>query len=135
MNEFNDWEQIAEKFGQATDQVVRKSAFDIQAGYQARVKVDTGFAKNSAYVVTDEESTYGQGTGSPPKGAELLPEERPEGKHEAIVGVGASYGISLEFGTVHMPAYPALIPAVDAVRPSFEAAMSKIEEKLKEIRG
>lgn len=135
MDEFNDWDKIADKFEQATDQVVRKTAFDIHAGYQARARVDTGFMKNSAYVVTDQESTYGQGPAPTKKDATLLPEEKPEGPHEAIIGVGADYALPMEFGTAHMSPHPAMIPAVDAARPGFEDAMSKIEDKLKEIRG
>lgn len=133
--EFNDWDAIAEKFDTAISQVIRKTAFDIKAGYQARVKKDTSFAANSAYVSTLEESTYGQGATPTKPDAYLLPEEKPENPNEAIIGIGANYGIYLEMGTVHMPASPALIPAVDAARPGFDAAMSAIEDKLKEIRG
>jgi hypothetical protein len=33
-----------------------------------------------------------------------------------------------------MPAFPFLTPAVEKVRPAFEAAMGKIEDKLKEVK-
>lgn len=133
--EFSDWSEIAEVFGQATSQVVRKAAFDIQAGYQTRCHVDTGFMKNSAYIVTSEDSSYGD-CQQPQKGQELLPEvEKPDDDQTAYVAIGANYAIIEEFGGVHHPAHPALVPAVDAVRPSFEATMGKIEDKLKEIRG
>jgi hypothetical protein len=136
MNEdFNNWDEIAEKFEKATGQVVRKAAFDIVAGYQARCHVDTGFMKNSAYVVTDKESTYGQATPTK-KGAYLLPEvEKPEDGHTAYAAIGANYAYIEEFGGVNHPAHPALVPAVEAVRPSFEAALGQIEDKLKEVRG
>jgi hypothetical protein len=38
-------------------------------------------------------------------------------------------------GTVHMPAHPYLAPAVEQVRPNFEKALSKIEEKMREVAG
>ena len=132
--DFNHWNEMADAFNAAIDQVIRKTAFDILAGYQSRVSVDTGFCKNSAYVSTDEESTYG-GASPTKKDSYLLPEEKPEGPHEAIIGVGANYGLFLEMGTAHRRASPALIPAVDAARPGFEAAMSKIEDKLQSLGG
>lgn len=133
--DFNDWSKIAEVFGQATSQVVRKGAFDIQSGYQSRCHVDTGFMKNSAYVVTQGSSSYGD-VQQPQKHQELLPEiEKPDDDQTAYVAIGANYAIIEEFGGVHHPAHPALVPAVDAVRPSFEQALGAIESKLKEIRG
>jgi HK97 gp10 family phage protein len=132
---FNHWNAIAVQLGTATKQAVKKAAFDIQGGAQVRAAVDTGFMKNSIYVSTFDETTYGQGAGSPPKGAELLPEVKPDDGHTAIIGVGASYGLYVEMGTVRMPAQPYLMPAVESVRPGFEAALGKIEEKLKEVRG
>ena len=134
-DEFNNWSQIADALAEASDQMVRKSAFDIQGGYQARAKVVTGFMKNSAYVVTSADSNYGS-VQQPQKDQVLLPEvEKPDDNHTAIVAIGAEYALPMEFGTIHMPAHPALVPAVEAVRPSFEAAMGKIEDKLKEVRG
>jgi hypothetical protein len=129
--EFNNWNMIAGKFEKATSQVIRKTALDIVAGYQARCNVDTGFMKNSAYVVTDKESTYGNATPTK-KGAYLLPEvEKPEDGHTAYAAVGANYAYIEEFGGVTHPAHPAFVPAVEAVRPSFEAALSAIEDKLR----
>lgn len=132
--EFNNWPEIAEVFGKATSQVVRKAAFDIQARAQAKAPVDIGFLKGSIYVSTSDSSDYGEGP-PPPKGAELLPEQKPEDENTAIIGVGANYGLYVEMGTVHRPATPFFTPAVEAVKPGFEAALGKIEDKLKEIRG
>jgi hypothetical protein len=133
--DFNNWNAIADKFEKATGQVVRKAAFDIVGNYQTRVHVDTGFLKNSAYVVTSQESTYGK-VQQPQKGQVLLPEvERPQDDHTAYAAVGANYAIIEEFGGKNHPAHPAFVPAVEAVRPSFEAALGKIEDKLKEVRG
>lgn len=129
---FNHWQQVADALPKATSQVVRKTAFDIVGGFQARAKRDTSFMANSAYVVTDKESAYGQASPSRP-GAYLLPEvERPEDDQSAYAAVGANYTLYVELGTVHQPASPAFYPAVDAARAGFEAAIGKIEEKLRE---
>ena len=51
------------------------------------------------------------------------------GNHEvAVVAGGAS--IFLEWGTVKMPPFPFLAPAFDAVEPSIEAGLSRLEEHL-----
>lgn len=134
-DDFNNWDKIAERFDKAISQIVRKSALDIQAGYQQRAHVDTGFMKNSAYVVTSDSSSYGN-VQQPQKGQELLPEiAKPDDDHTAYMAIGANYAYIEEFGGVHHPAHPALTPAFEAVRPSFEAALGKIEDKLKEVRG
>lgn len=132
--EFNNWSEIADAFGKATSQVIRKTAFDVQTGYQERVKKDTGFAANSAYVLTNQDNTYGQAKPSKP-GAYLLPQvDAPNDDQTAYIGVGANYALFLEMGTVRMPAQPAFIPAVDAAKPGFEDAMGRIEQQLKKIR-
>ncbi len=133
--DFNHWNAIANALPKATSQLVRKTAFDIVAGYQARAAVDTGFMKNSAYAVTDKESTYG-GAAPSKKGAYLLPEvEKPPDDQTAYAAVGANYAYIEELGGTHHPAHPAFYPAVDAVKPNFDAALAAIEQKLQEIRG
>ena len=128
---FNHFEDIANGLEPALSGVVRKTAFDIQAGYQGNAARDTGFMANSAYVVTSEESTYGQGGGAAPKDAYLLPPvEAPSEKTVAYVGVGASYAIFPELGTRFMPAQPAFYPAVDAAQPGFQAACDAVMSKL-----
>lgn len=135
-DDFNNWGAIAAQFETATSQVVRKTAFSIQGDYQSRVHVDTGFLKNSAYVVTGDTSNYGQAQQPTKPGASLLPSvERPSDNQTAYIGVGANYAMIEEFGGAHHPAHPAMIPAVEAARGPFEAALGLIEEKLKEVRG
>lgn len=133
-DEWNNWDKIADQFETAVDQVVRKTAFDIQADAASMAPVDTGFLKNSIYVATWDASTYGQG-GFGGLHQELLPEVDTPDEHEAIIGVGASYGEYVEFGTAHQSPQPYLEPAVDWARGPFEDALGKIEDKLKEIRG
>jgi hypothetical protein len=128
---FNRFPEIVAKFGPACSQIVRKSAFDVQALYAATCPRDTGFMASSAYVVTSQESTYGQGGATAPKGAYLLPEvAKPEDPYTAHVAVGANYGIYPEMGTRYQAAQPAFYPAVDAVEPSFLDAWHKLEEAL-----
>lgn len=111
--------------------VVRKTAFDIQAGAQENSRVDTGAQKNSVYVVTSDSSTYAEAMqdaseayarkhGGQPFPA--LPEvERPDDALEALVVVGAAYGAVNEYMRE-----PWLGPAAEAQRASFEAAMEHI---------
>ena len=80
--------------------VVAKASFDIEARAKAIVPVDTGNLKSS---ITAEVS----GTSS-------------------VVNVGANYAVFVEYGTRFMAAQPYLNPAVEAVRPSFNAALRQI---------
>lgn len=158
---FNHFNQIADALPQVLSQVVRKTAFDVQASAIRKAPVDTGFLRSSIYVRTSEESTYGQGSvkakritktarrkaaasksglissfSSTPYGYYLLPEVGgPENEQTAYVAVGAEYGIYLEFGTRYMPAHPYFYPAVEHARAGFESALSRIEDKLKEAAG
>lgn len=128
--DFNHFEQLAEAFERATSQVVRKTAFDIQANIQAQIQangqVDTGFMLNSVYVVTSKESTY--------KGGEkALPEvESPGDDATAYIAVAANYGVYQNYGTRYQPPRPFFEPGIDKARPGFEAALSEIESKLRQ---
>lgn len=128
---FNHFGQISEALDLAISQIPRKAAFDIQAKYASTAPRDTSFMANSAYVVTSQESTYGQGGTTSSKGGYLLPEvERPDDKYTAYLAIGANYAVYVELGTVHMAAQPAFYPAVDAVRPSFDAAVEAVKAKI-----
>jgi HK97 gp10 family phage protein len=146
MASFNKFSQIADAIGPFLSLVVRKTAFDIQAGYQANAPVDTGFMKNSCYVVTSDSSNYGSEAdpkvkitkkGTPYKDPPHLlpPVDAPEDDFTAYVAVAANYAIYVEMGTRYMAAQPAFFPAVDAVTPSFEAALSALGDYLEGIAG
>lgn len=127
MADFNHFQQLADALEEASSQIVRKTAFDIQADAANLAPVDTGFLRNSIYVATWDASTYGHGGITP----ELLDEvETPGSEQEAIVAVGAEYGIYIEFGTRFMPADPYFFQAVDFARPYFEDAMARLEERM-----
>ena len=123
--------ELAFKLQEATSRVVRKAAFDIIADAKRGAPVDTGFLKNSIYMVTPEKSTYDR-IGEPVKeGQEVLEEVTPpDSPTEAIVAVAASYGIYVEYGSEHGPAQPYLTPAVEYVYPQFIHALELLEEKM-----
>lgn len=126
MEEFNHFKKIADALHGAAVQVVKKTAFDIQASAASKAPVDTGFLRNSIYTVTSDSSSY---TG----GANALPEiPHAENGVTAYVAVGANYGLFVEMGTTRMPARPYFYPAVEAARAPFDQAMSVIKDKLSE---
>lgn len=129
---YNVLPELAAALHEIVSQAVRKSAFDIQKLAAENAPVDTGYLKSSIYTVTRNASTYGQNLASGPPGSSLLDAvPAPESDTEAVVGVGANYGIYVETGTVHAPAQPYLMPAVEEERPKFIAALSRMEEHLK----
>lgn len=131
--DFNKFGAIADALPGVLSQIVRKAAFDVQAQAQVNAPVDTGFLKNSIYTVTSESSSYSSVSSPTKKDSSVLPEvEKPEDDQTAYVAVGANYGLFVEVGTRHTPAHPYLSPAVETVRPAFEDALSKVEDKLRE---
>jgi phage gpG-like protein len=163
MEDFNNWAKIAEAFDLAQSQVVRKTAFDWQANAQAQIRanhqIDTGFMTNSGYVVTSDSSSYAEKlesittpstkptkSGRPRKlgkrasaikgrmNESMLPEiaVRPSDK-EAYLAFAAAYAWWQNYGTTRIPARPFLEPSKDRTQASFDEALSRIEEKLKQV--
>lgn len=125
---FNHFDQVSDELMKAMADVVSKTAFDIQALAASNAPVDTGFLKNSIYTVTSKSSNYSGGD------ERMLGEvDQPDDDLTAYVGVGANYGIFLEYGTIHQPSQPYLTPAVEQALPAFESAMSAIDDKIKGI--
>ncbi len=112
------------------DRAVRKAAFDIEREAKQRAPVDTGFLRASIYTVTKG----GSGFKVSPSGATgaaqrtLFSPVSLTDSHEAIVAVGAQYGIYLEYGTRRSPAQPFMTPAVMKVKPKFEADIARALE-------
>lgn len=131
MADFNHFPNIAAGLETVLGQAVRKTAFDLQASAAQAAPVDTGFLRNSIYVTTSTDSTYGQG-GSAGKGDSYLlpPVETPDKPTTAYVGVGANYGVFLEEGTRFQPAQPYFYPAVEQAKADFEAVMAAITAKI-----
>ena len=135
---YNHFPQIANALDDVLSQIVRKTAFDLQANMQAQIRangqIDTSFMVNGVYVRTSEESTYDR-IGEPvKKGQYKLPEvEAPPDKHTAFVAVAAPYGWWQNYGTSRIPARPFVEPSVEITRPSFEAAIARVEDALGHI--
>ena len=126
---FNLFPELAKKLHDTVAQLVIKAAFDVEAMAKNLAPVDTGHLKSSIYVVPGKgESTYGQNVEGD---GELLPEvEKPKSDQEAAVAVGATYGIYVEMGTRFAGSQPFLMPAAEAMRGPFTAAMSHLEEAM-----
>lgn len=136
MQSFNHFPEIIAAMDKAQSDVIRKTAFDLAAAMQAKIRangqIDTGFMVNSVYVRTYDESTYSAIDQPMRKHVEAFPEvERPPDNKTAYVAVGAPYGYWQNYGTHKMPARPFLEPSVDLIRPDFEAALAAIEAKVK----
>ena len=76
---------------------VRKATLDVEALAKARAPVDTGFLRSS--INSDVSATEGK------------------------VVAGAAYAVFVELGTHKMGAQPYMIPSLEQVVPSFEAAL------------
>ncbi len=136
MKSFNHFPTIVKELDQAQSDVVRRTAFQLQAAMQTKIRangqIDTGFMVNSVYTRTYTDSTY-SGIGAPTHKhvAPFEQVERPPDDKTAYVAVAARYGFWQNYGTHKMAARPFLEPSVDLVRPDFEAALAAIETKLK----
>ena len=110
------------------DQVVRKTAFDIERAAKEAAPVDTGALKNSIHTVVAGADGYDKAASAVrdkhPK-AEVFDKVEPDGPGEAVVAVAAGYGAYVEYGTTRAAAQPFLTPAVDAARNNFIKACGK----------
>jgi len=110
---FNHFADIAVALPGALETVITKTAFDAQANIQAQIRandqVDTGNMLNSVHVEDGEDDLT------------------------KYVVVGASYGWYQNYGTKFIAARPFFEPGLDATRPGFEAAISAVEQKFKEV--
>lgn len=94
----------AESLPERASVVVRKAAFDTEAGAKALAPVDTGNLRNSI-------TTTVQGDGL-----------------RAGVVATASYAFWVETGTSRMSPQPFMGPATDRVEPNFHEAMRRLAE-------
>lgn len=82
-------------------EVIAKTAHDVQAQAAAGAPVDTGYLRSSIQAIQVDDLSW-------------------------QVVVGAEYGIYVEMGTYKMAAQPYLEPAVELVRPGFDAAVAVV---------
>jgi hypothetical protein len=116
---------------QKAGQIVRKTAFDVQADYQQNCRVESGAQKNSAYVATANTSTYPQAVAAAQAvspGVELLPEVPRPDPYTAVVAVGVSYATLNEYGGHGHSGDGAMTQAAASNRAPFRAAMGKLLE-------
>ncbi len=124
-DDFDHWDEAFAERDQAINQIVRTAAFNIQAGAQRRAPKDTGFLANSIYARTETDTTNHPMEPVRPDQT-LFPEVPTPGHNEAMVAVGATYGIYPERGTVHQAAKPYLRPSVEAERGPFQSALKRV---------
>lgn len=82
-------------------QVVRRSGLAVQNQARAIAPVDTGAHRSNIFMTSD-------------------------GGLSVSITAGQYYAVFLEYGTSKMPPYPALMPALEAVEPSFISAMEQV---------
>lgn len=131
---FNKFGKMADALFPILSAAVRKTAFDLQADAAANAPVDTGFLKNSIYVTTSTDSTYGSGGTSGKGDSSLLPPvDAPSKSTVAYVAVGANYGIYLEMGTRFMPAQPYFYPAAETAKEQLAAVVDAVAAQIESL--
>ena len=128
---FNRFSEIAEALTPLLHTAVTNTAQDIAEEYSATCAFDTGYMSSSSYIVSSDESTYGETITPVRESQYLLPEvEKPDDEYTAIAAVGAQYAADLEFGTVRQSPQPAFYPAVDKAESVFEDELSNVVDEL-----
>jgi hypothetical protein len=131
MMSFNHFSDIAKSFTPLLHTAVTNTAKGIVSDFSANCAYDTGFMSESGYIVTSDESTYGEGMEPIRKGAYLLPEvEAPDNETTAIAAIGANYTVFVELGTRFQSAQPAFYPAVDRASTTFESELNNVVDEL-----
>jgi len=126
-------DRILRELEPKAEALIDKTAFEIQARAQNAAPVDTGALRNSIYTVTQRSNGYRDAArrakASNPK-AVIAPFPEPSGNLEAHIGPSVEYAIYQEMGTSKMSAHPFLVPAVEALRKSWEAAWKALFRSL-----
>jgi hypothetical protein len=129
---YNDLPRIARRLPASADVIVRKTAFMIKGIAQGNVRVDTGAAKNSIYVISSTGNGFSaavraaagamvrRGAGARQMLFQAPPVDRTR-KGAALVVVGVSYGYWIEYV---LDAY--LTPAAEEVKSAYVNAMKGV---------
>lgn len=107
---------------------VEALATRIRDEFQSNVHVITGAMQASASVITRQGSDYGANVAAAAAlnaKATFAPEEQV-GPGEAVVQVPVNYAGHEEFGTIHRPGHPALVPAVEAAVADADAIAREV---------
>ena len=102
---FNNLTRISSKLEKALSQLVKKTAFSIEARAKQLAPVDTGLLRNSL-------------------------QTKVEGL-KATVGTNVEYGPYQEFGTRHQKGKAFLTPAADEEKKDFQKEVRNIERSLR----
>ena len=101
---FDRFPELMREYPRRASEIVRTSAYEIEARAKVAAPVDTGNLYNSIHTEMGQDGM------------------------SAVVGTSVEYAIYQEYGTYKMAAHPYMRPAADAVRPSFIKA---VEDALK----
>lgn len=123
---FNKFGAIAAKLKPALQKAAKESARTMAENIRNEAPVRTGFLAGSVYFSAFDESTYGQGGGSPENGAYLLPKSTPPDDMTVIVDVAANYAQFVNYGTRFQAANPFFDRGVESSRSSLEPDMAII---------
>jgi hypothetical protein len=136
---FNHFPQTAVAMERELKKAVKEVAKSMAADAAVFAPVDTGFLEASIYYSTATGSSYGKGhargTRSVAKALyqELFPEVKPDDDLQAVMAVGATYGMYVELGTRYMGAQPYFYPAVAKGNAYLDFQLSLIPGALGEI--
>jgi len=131
---------LAVQIGSRSRQVVDDTGQAIRDLAAVLAPRDTGSLQESFYIGNGETSDYALRAGaarSRNRSAVIVPEVLPEfaltlsgegGGYTVVVGSAVQHALFQEFGTRFQSAQPSLIPAVEANREAFVAAMGHVAD-------
>ena len=123
--DFDHWDETFAEIDKKVNQLVRKTAFDIEATAKRESRVRYGYMRNAWYVRTEDSSDY-KDLAPPEKGYQEFPEVAATPHNEAWIVGGARHTVFNEYGTHKMAAQPMLTPAVEQARQPFLDALEKV---------
>jgi HK97 gp10 family phage protein len=103
---FNRFREIGHRMSRRGDDVVQKTGEDVRDDTKARLAAQV--REHTGKLVDSWQA-------------------QRSGEHEATVFSDYFVSLFMEFGTVKMAARPAIVPAVEAARGSFVAALRRLE--------
>lgn len=105
-------------FGGARTAAIMKAGASAAKTARKRYKTSSKDVRQAAAISAKEEAERGSVSS-------FIETIHAPGRLEALVAVGAEYGVYVEYGTTRAPAQPYLTPAVESVRSDFERECAK----------
>lgn len=109
MESFNHLPEIIARFEDVARQIVAKAALDVESHAKTNHPWHNRTGQTQAAIHAHQ----------------------AEDPLHWLVETGTDHDLYLEFGTVHMPPFPFMTPAADAIDPSYQAAWRALEERLR----